>query len=439
MSDSDIEAGKTGKISSFHYILIGLIILVVMFGGLGTWAAFAKLNGAVIAQGIVTVYSKRKTLQHLEGGIVSEILVRDGEQVDKGQLLVRLDDTRVTANLRIVDGQLDSLRASESRLKAERDDLKEVILPASLLARSESQEVAETLRGEVALFKARRSASEGEKDILLQRISQLKKQIVGLAAQRRAKERQGELLIEELMTVNELYEKGYASKTRKLSLERSIEALKSERGELVTETARVESTIGETELQIIQLRKESRQEVMEELHEVQTNIMDLEERRISAADEARRIEIRAPQGGIIVGLDVHTLGGIVSPGQPILDIVPEEDELVVEAQVLPSDIDKVQTGLEATVRFSAFNLRSTPEVIGTVAMVSADRMLDDANGLSYYLVSIRIKEDELSKLGELKLVPGMPAEIFVTTGERTPLSYLVKPLTDSLSRTFKEE
>jgi len=435
MSDSV----KSPTSNAVPYIMLGSIIVLVMFGGIGTWAAITPLSGAIIAPGVVTVYSKRKTVQHLEGGIVSEILVRDGDHVQQGQLLVRLDDTQVTASLRILDGQLNILRARAARLKAERDGDSEIRFPARLSDRRTDSEVADVIRGESELFRARRGALQGEVDILTERVSQLENEIAGLTAQRRSKVRQIQLIRDELVTLRELYEKGYASKTRLLTLERSAEALKGERGELVAQIARAKSTIGETKLQIIQIEKEFRQTVIEELHQDQSDVFDLEERRVAVADEAKRIEIRAPQNGIVVGLDVHTLGGIVSPGQPILDIVPEEDELVIEAQIAPHDIDKVRPGLVSTVRFSAFNLRSTPEITGKVFVASADRLFDNANGQHYYLAGVRIEKDELLKIKDLKLVPGMPAEVFVETGERTALSYLAKPLTDALTRTFREE
>lgn len=426
------------KSNTLPYILAGTAIVLVMFGGLGTWAAITPLSGAVIAPGVVTVYSMRKTVQHLEGGIVAEILVRDGDLVEKGQLLVRLDDTRVRSNLGILNGQLDVLRAREARLKAERDGLARVEFPALLAERRKSPGAADIMRGESAFFAARDVTLRGEIEILTKRISQLKEQVTGLRAQRRANQRQVGMIRQELTGVRQLYEKGYASKTRVLNLERSVEALKGENGGLIAEIARARSSVGETELQIIQLHKVFRQEVIEELRDVQAAIFDLRERRTAAADEARRIEITAPQSGAVFGLDVHTLGGVINPGQPILDIVPVTDELVVEARVAPYDIDKIQPGLLSTVRFSAFNMRSTPELVGTIAVTSADRLRDDASGQPYYLVRVRIAKEELSKLGNLKLVPGMPAEVFVNTGERTALSYLMKPLTDSLSRSFKD-
>lgn len=433
-------ASLTGpKSSPLPYILVGLSIVAVMFGGLGTWAALAPLDGAIIAQGVVTVFSKRKTVQHLEGGIVSEILVRDGDYVEAGQLLLRLDDTRVNANLAIVDGKLDVLRTREARLIAERDRETSVSFPVSLVERETNLKLADTLRGERELFAARAVALKGEIEILGQKVQQFKKQIEGLEAQRRAKGAQLELIVEEVMGLRQLYEKGYAPKTRILALERTAEQLAGERGEHVAEIARARNSINEAELQKIQVEKEFRQEVVAELQTVQAEILDMEERRVAVDDEFRRVDVRAPQAGNVVGLDVHTVGGVIGAAQSILEIVPLEDELVIEANVQPQDIDKVAAGLVAVVRLSAFNLRNTPELNGTVFTASADSLVDQATGTPFYLVGIRIDPAELTKLEGLELRPGMPAEVFVNTGERTALSYLLKPLADGLARAMRDD
>lgn len=421
------------------HILAGLVIIAVMFGGLGTWAALAPLTSAVIAPGVVTVFSKRKTLQHLEGGIVSEILVRDGDFVERGQLLLRLEDTRARANLAIIEGQLGVFQARQGRLEAERDGAEAVAFPAALTERAEDPKVADSLRGEAELFTARKAALDGEVEILTQRVQQLKKQIAGLEAQRRAKGKQLTLISEEVQGLQSLYEKGYAPKTRILALQREAERLSGERGEHIAEIARAETSIGEAELQKIQVRKTFREEVVAELREVQARVFDLEERQVAAADELKRVELRAPQGGTVVGLDVHTLGGVIGPGQPILDLVPREDELVIEGRVPPQDIDKIVSGQGALVRLSAFDLRTTPELEGVVLTASADRLTDQTTGESYFLVSVRIAKEELDKLGDLVLLPGMPAEVFIATGERTALSYLFKPLTDGLERALRDE
>ena len=421
------------------YVLMGSMIVAAMLGGLGLWSAVTPLSGAVIAPGVVTVYSKRKTIQHLEGGIVDQILVRDGDHVDDGQLLIRLADTRARANLAVVSSRLDVLRAREARLRTERDGHRGVAFPDGLMARRGERSVTEILASEVELFVARRTALEGEVQILEQRIAQLEQQILGLDAQQQANGAQIRLIEEELTGLRSLHEKGYVSKTRILELERRQEELRGERGQHIAEIARARTAIGEAQLQIMQVRNDVREEVATQLHEVQADLLDIQERYVAAADELQRLEIRAPQPGIVVGLDVHTVGGVISPGQPILDIVPQEDELVIEAQVAPQDIDKIAIGLEATVRLSAFDLRSTPELSGTVFATSADRLIEEASREPYYLVAARIPDAELAKLQGLELVPGMPAEVFIRTGERTALSYLLKPLTDGMARAFKDD
>ncbi len=421
------------------YMLAGLVIVVVMFGGLVAWAAKVSLSGAVIAPGVMTVYSKRKTVQHLDGGIVSEILVRDGDYVEQGQVLIRLDATRTKANLAIVDGQLGILRVRAARLRSERDGLDQVNLDRTSLGHDEDANLSEIIAGEFQLFEARRESLGGEVAILTERTMQLEEQIRGLEAQLQSKKRQIRLLREEINDLTKLYKKGHATKTRLLALKRTAEQLNGERGEHIADIARARRSIGEAELQMIQVEKEFRQEVVNELHQVQAEIFDLEERRVAAADELRRIDIRAPKAGTVVGMEMHTVGGVIRPGQPILDIVPMGDELVVEARVAPRDIDKVSKGLSAIVRLSAFNVRTTPELDGTVFAASADRLIDDANGQAYFLVGVRITSDELAKLGDLEVLPGMPAEVFIKTGERTALNYLVKPLIDGLARTFTED
>lgn len=421
------------------YILFGLVIVFIMFGGLGTWAAIAQLSGAVIAPGVIAGSLKRQTVQHLEGGIVSELLVRDHDTVAAGQLLIRLDNTRARATLGIIDGRLDELRAQVARLRAERDGLKDLVLPATLQERIAEPAVSEIVGGQIELFKARRSALEGETDILTQRVSQLGDQTLGLEAQKTARERQSELIGEELEGLEQLFRQGYAPRTRVLELQRAAERLRGEVGEFASEIARTGTQIGETRLQIIQLQRDSVELAVEQLREARAQIFDLEQRRAAALDELKRLDIFAPKAGAVVGLDVHTLGGVIAPGQPLMDIVPEEDELVVEAQIAPQDIDKIAGGLAAVVRLSAFNLRTTPELNGTVFTVSADRLIDPASGLPYYSVGVYIPDSEMARLDGLSLMPGMPAEVFIMTGERSALSYLVKPLTDSLAHVFREE
>ena len=421
------------------WILAGLVVVLLAFGGLGAWATLAQLSGAVIAPGFITVQSNRKTVQHLEGGIVTALLVRDGDAVEAGQLLIQLDRTRAQASVAILEGELDLLRSREARLRAERDGGPEIAFPPELVARARKDaNVADLVRGQQLLFEARRASLDGESELLAQRVGQYEDEIAGLGQQSLSKDRQIEIVEDELEGLHALYERGFESRRRINELERLAEQLRGELGAHTTATARAENAIAEANLRIVQLRKEFREQVVKELDEVQARIFDVSERRIAAADRMTRLQIRAPMSGIVVGMRAHTVGGVIGPGEPLLDIVPAGDELVIEARMRPEDIDKVRVGQTAVVRLSAFDRRTTPELEGTVIAASADRMVDETTGAAFFLVRSRLSEGELDKLDGLQLVPGMPAETFVQTGSRTVLSYLLKPLSDGVARALRE-
>jgi HlyD family type I secretion membrane fusion protein len=431
LSDRSLRTGP--------YILAGLLVVAVMFGGVGTWAALASLTGAVIAPGIVSVDSNRKTIQHLQGGSVAEILVRDGDFVEAGALLVRLDDTQARAKLTMFDSRLDILRARQDRLLAEQQGAADIeFTSAANQGPMQNSNFEEIVKSQKSIFDARRLALQGQTDIQNQRISQLREQIRGLHALRDSKGRQVAIIQDELKGLRELFAQGFAPRTRILALERTAEQLEGERSQHLTEVARAQEGISEAELQIIQLRKGFIETVVKEVQDVQTEIFSLAQEQIAARDVLDHIEIRAPLAGVVVGLDVHTVGGVVAAGQTILNIVPEGDKLVVESRMRPEDIDKVAPGQAAFLRFSAFNLRTTPELTGSVVTVSADRLVDTRTGESYYSARIEIPDRELEKIGTLRLIPGMPVEVFIQTSERTALSYLMKPLRDGLVRTFRE-
>jgi HlyD family secretion protein len=377
-------------------------------------------------------------VQHLEGGIVGEILVRDGDAVTPGQVLLRLDGTRARAGLAIIESQRDVLLAREARLLAERDGTDAITFPDGLLARGHLADVAEIVDGQRRQLAARRASIDAQVALLRQQALQYGEEITGLEAQRDAKDGQLAILADELAGLHELHRKGFARRTRILELERMAEALRGDRGQHVADIARAETAIADSELRILQLHKGVQEQVVDELYQIQAQLLDLSERRTAAADELSRIDITAPRAGLVVGLGIHTIGGVIGPGQAILDVVPGEEELVIECQLRPQDVDKVAPGLAATVRLSAFDLRSTPELEGTVMRVSADRVVDEATGLPYYILRVRIPPDQLARLGALRLLPGMPAEVFVQTGERTALSYLLKPLSDGLARAFRD-
>ena len=419
--------------------LLGLIILLGGLGGFLLWAAFAPIDSAAVAPGIVTVETSRKTVQHLEGGIVSEILVREGDRVEQGSVLMRLDDTESRAQLEIVRGQFLAKRAEEARLIAERNGDESVTFPPDLLEMQDDPRVAEAVTGQRRVFQARRQALTGEVNVLEQRVDQLKEQIRGLEALSASKSKRIKLYQEEISGLHKLFEKGLGDKSRLREWERLAAELEGERAEHQSSIAATRVQIGETELQIVQVQRRFMSEVVEQLRSVQTDLFDLRERIRALEKTLERTMIRAPQSGSVVGMRIHTVGGVLRTGDPILDIIPEDEPLIVEAQVEPNDINRVAPGLEADIRFSAFNTRTTPTVPGVVQTVSADRLTDQKTGMPYYLARIQVTEDGMATLRGLTLLPGMPADVMIKTGERTFFEYLIRPVTDRLALGLKEE
>jgi HlyD family secretion protein len=416
----------------------GLALVALLFGGFGVWAATTSLSGAVIAVGQVVVESNVKKVQHPTGGIVGEIRVRDGDRVQTGDLLMRLDETVTRASLSMVSKQLDQFEARLARLVAERDSLPEIRFPPSLTERSSNPDVAEVMAGERSLFEARRTAIEGQRAQLSERVTQMGQEIRGLEAQAAAKRKQVGFINQELEGVEKLYKQNLVPITRLTALQREASRLDGEEGQLVAQIAGSRGKIAETELQIIQLVQDLKREVASELRDSQSKIGELVERKVAAEDQLRRIDIRAPQNGFVHQLAVHTIGGVVNPGEPIMLIVPQADSLVVEARIQPHDIDQVHAGQQVTLRFSAFSQRTTPEIFAKVSRVSADLTREAQTNVSYYTLRITIPEEELKKLDGKVLVPGMPVEAFIQTSSRTALSYLIKPFEDQIARAFRE-
>lgn len=427
--------------SETFFVRLGLAVIAVVFGGSILWSIIAPIDGAIIATGQVVVETNRKSVQHLEGGMVGEILVREGQTVDEGDVVARLQDTTQSANLGLIDGQLSELYARRARLEAERDG-GEGLAPAR-----GAQEVLglasfeRNISGQTQLFGARQTTKITQVALLEERIVQQNERISGVNAQIASLAEQLSLIGDELAGVRELHEQGYAPKTRLRELERETERLRGERGGLKASVAEAQSIIAEARLEIGRLEETGREEAITELREVEVSIAELEERRIAAADAFRRTEITAPQSGRVIGLAVHTVGGVIAPGAPLMEIVPENDRLRIAARIAPQDVDKVRIGQETLVRFSAFGARRTPETQGTVATVSADSLVDQTTGASYYLVFVQIPEGEelLTLLNGQRLVPGMPVETFIRTGKRSAISYFLKPLTDSFARSLREE
>jgi HlyD family secretion protein len=419
-------------------IMAGVLALVVLIGGLGTWAATAELAGAVMADGTVVVDSYVKKVQHPQGGIVNEIRVRDGDRVRAGDLLVRLDDTITRANLQIIANQIDEIAARKARLAAERDGVSELSPPVSLVTRGDQPRVAEIMAGEQALFASRRSAMAGRKAQLGERIRQLREQIVGLESQREAKSQELALVGRELTGLYDLQTKKLVPSMKVTSLEREAARIGGERGQLVAALAEVRGRISELELQIIQIDQDLTSEVSRELRDLQTKEAELGERMGAAEDQLKRVDILSPQAGIVHQLSVHTIGGVVGPSEALMLIVPAGDALVIDAKVAPQSIDHVREGQTAMVRFTAFDLRATPEIAGVVQRVAADLTREAPTGQSYFIARIVLPEAVVARAGMLRLVPGMPAEVHIRTGDRTALSYLLKPLSDQIARAFTE-
>ncbi len=432
------DAGEPDRPDIAASARLGLIIALLFFGGVGGWAALAPLDSAAIAMGSVKVEGNRKTVQHLEGGIVGEILVRDGDPVTAGQTLIRLDVTRPRAELELLRGRLAAAVAQEARLKAERDNAEAVDFPVWLLDRSDDPEIAETLYGQLAIFDARQDALTTQRAVLAQSEAQLAEEIRGLQAEIAAQERQLELIGEEIEGQEILTAKGLARKERILALKREQAQISGARGQNLAAIARARQSISEARLRITELESQRINEAVAELREVQASVFDLQKQIRAAEDVLARTEIVSPASGRVVNLAVHTTGGVISPGQPLLDVVPALENLVVDAQVMPTDIDIVQAGMRATIRLSALNQRTTPTFEARVAWVSADALTDEASGASYYRAIIRPDEAAL-KAASVQLLPGMPVEVMIVVGERTFLDYLTKPLEQSMSRAFTEQ
>ena len=413
-------------------------ILILLFG-MGGWAAVAKLSGAVIGAGTVVVAGNVKKIQHREGGIVGSILVRNGSPVEAGDPLIKLDDTITRANLAIVTNQIDQLTARRLRLVAERDNVTEMEAVSDVPERADDTEFVEYLAAERSLFSARKQTLDSQKAQLGQRIDQIGQETEGLTVRLKAKQQELSWIGQELVRLRRLNDQQLIQFNRLAELERLHAQLDGERGQLIAEIARAATRVTETELQILQLDQDRRAEVVTELRDIDNKLAELAEQRVTAEDQLRRVDILAPQAGLVHELTVHTIGGVIAPGETIMQIVPVNDTLVVEARFQPADIDQLHIGQNAALRFTAFNQRTTPEIFGEVQTVAADLITNQQTGESWYTARIHIPPDELAHLGNRPLLAGMPVEAFIQTGERTALSYLIKPLTDQIARAMREE
>ncbi|MFK0090821.1 HlyD family type I secretion periplasmic adaptor subunit [Pseudomonas sp. NPDC090755] len=416
---------------------LGLGIVGVTFGLFGTWAAIAPLDGAAYAPGVVTVQSYRKTVQHLEGGIVKAVLAHDGDIVKRDDPLIILDDAQLRFEYEMARSQLIAARAMEARLIAERD--MSPVIGFGKIADLASPRGAEARQGETQVFNARQGSRLGQIAVLRERIGQLNQQIKGLESMIGAKVSLEKSYSGEIDELTDLLQQGFVDKQRLLEQERKLGMLRSEVADHRSTINRTRLQINETQLQILQVDKDFNADVVKQLAEVQTRIYDLQEKTSALEDRLNHIVIRAPDAGMVIGMTVHTVGGVVRPATPLLDIVPSVSELVIEAQVAPVDIDRVAIGKRADIRFGAFKSSTTPEIEGEVSSVSADRLTNEKTGAAYYLARVRVTEEGARTLGERKLLPGMPADVLIITGQRTLLQYLMQPARDAISQSMIEE
>ena len=423
---------------TWPYALFGLAILSLLIGGIGYWAVVARLAGAVVASAEFTVASKRKTVQHLDGGIVRDILVGEGDRVQAGQVLVRLDNTVDQANYTIVDNELRQLQAQRTRLLAELSDARTLTFDNRLHPANPDKQWLSIRDGQRKLFEARLRSRECEDRIRRNRISKLEKEIAGIERQRNSNDRQIAFIDDELRSLQKLVRKNLVPRRRFLALQREAERIRGQSAALNVNIIRAQSTVDEITLEGLQAQRQFREQVTTELRTIEPRISTLAEQKVAAAKKLSLIEIKAPVNGFVVDLKVHTMGGVVRPGEPIMDVVPENEELILEARVPTSDVDKIRVGQVARVQLSAFDQATTPEAIGSVLSVSADRINDEQSGQTYYLTRLELGPDQPEPVKVLRLVSGMPATVFIQTGDRSPLSYLLKPLQDRLGRIFTD-
>jgi HlyD family secretion protein/epimerase transport system membrane fusion protein len=432
------RSNKAVPTSPWPIVAMGVTTIVLFFGVLGGWAATAPLASAVQASGNLIVSGDNKVVQHLDGGIIREILVKNGDKVTEGQVLIRVDDVQAKASVDLIRSQYLSLLAVEARLRAERDETKEVTFPQALLDASAQPGVQAMIEGQNNLFTERKRTLDGQVSVLQQRIKQLKQQIGGAAMQQQAQDEQLKLIQDELDSAMQLYAKGYVPKTRILELQRTVAALSGESGAYKSSKASTQQAIGEAELQILQLQKERLSEVTQNLSDTQDKINAMTERLHAAEDVLKRTVITAPASGTVLNLAANTIGGVIAPGGKILEIVPGNLPLLIEAAVRPEDIAEIRPGLVTEIRLTAYNQRSTGIIHGTVTEVSADRIVTQQDPRGHFEIKAQITDD-LSQLPEVEIVPGMPAILSIPIQERTVLEYIIGPLTDYIASGMREK
>jgi HlyD family secretion protein len=423
--------------SLHRHLLLGFGAVLLLGGIVFGWGTLTEISGAVIAPGKLAVDSNVKKVQHPTGGVVGDLRVKDGDRVKKGDIVVRLDETQAKTSLAIVTKALDEMEARQARLEAERDGAAKVTFPDDLMARRNEPEVVQTTASEQRLFELRRSAREGQKAQLLEQVDQLRQQIIGNDEQVAAKSKEIDWNQQELGGIRGLWKQNLVPFNRVTTLERDSARLHGERGALTASIAQAKGRMAEIQLKILQIDEDLRTEVGKELAEIRGKRAEMAERRVAAEDQLRRIDLVAPQDGTIFQRAVHTVGGVIQAGEVLMLVVPDSDELIIEAKVSPQDIDQIHAGQPAVVQFGAFNRRTTPELNGEVVGIGADITQDEKRNEAFYAVRIRISDKEMTRLEGLQPMAGMPVEVFIKTSPRTVVSYLTKPLREQFDRAFR--
>jgi HlyD family secretion protein len=433
-------APDTATWSARQSIWTGIATVALLIAFFGGWGMMTTISGAIVAPGLVQVEQNRQVVQHPDGGVVAEIAVQEAQAVTSGDLLIRLDGAQIKAELTIVEGQLFDAMARKARLQAERDDLTDLIFPAELTDLAVTRpDVAEQIEGQKRLFVARLETQNAQIDQLGQRLDQIASQGEGIAAQMAAINDQIALLTPEIADQQTLLDKGLTQSARIMDLKREVARLDGNRGEMQSNLAQAEGKATETKLQILQIKSARREEANAQLRDMGDKTLELAERRRALTEQVNRLEIRAPVSGIVLGLAVTTPQSVIRPADPILYIIPQDRPLIIIAQIPPIHVDEVRVGQVVRVSFAAFSARTTPELIGTLTTISADAMTDQASRQSFYRAEITLDAGEMAKLQGNKLVPGMPVQVFISTGDRTPMAYLLKPFTDYFHMAMREE
>lgn len=420
-------------------VLAGATICLAFFGGLTAWSALVPLASAALGPGIVSPDGNRRAVQHLEGGIVEQLLVRDGSRVKAGDPLLVLEDKSARATHEMALNQYRQLLATEARLLAERDGAAEPEFPAELTDNAGQPAVAALLKAQRSLMRNRLTSLAGRRDLLWQRIAEIHEEIAGLEGQIVSRAQQLAIIREEIGTVGDLVSKGLTPKPRLLALQREQAELNGQQATSRAAIARSRQSIGESEQKIAMLDVERQEDLSKELAEVTGKLSEARERMTAAGDVLRRVVVTAPVAGTVVQLQAHTVGGVIGAGDTILDIVPRDDTLVIDARIAPTDIDVVREGQTAQVVLSAFQQRNLPRIEGRVRTISADRIVDPKTSSPYYQVRVEVDREQLASIGSgIELTPGMPAEVMVVTGQRTAFDYFARPFLDSLRRSLKE-